>query len=129
MLQISMLKSSVIYLVRWRVSLKLFTPSLVLSVSVYWNRCLLYCIFCSPQSVGQLADGSTVIGEDGKPLIHTDGTGYISEDLAREFPGKIFKANMVQDHNFEVFYSSFSSLNIVVYMAKKILVSHTSQYF
>ena len=27
-------------------------------------------------------DGNAVHGTDGKPLIHTDGTGFISHDLA-----------------------------------------------
>ncbi|XP_070033193.1 probable RNA-dependent RNA polymerase 5 isoform X4 [Nicotiana tomentosiformis] len=35
-------------------------------------------------------NGRTLYDEDGKPLIHTDGTGYISEDLARKCPQDFF---------------------------------------
>ncbi|XP_057247143.1 probable RNA-dependent RNA polymerase 3 isoform X2 [Beta vulgaris subsp. vulgaris] len=75
----------------------------------------------------QLADGSAVIGEDGKPLIHTDGTGYISEDLAREFPGKIFKANMVQDHNFEICDVFDSDLKEIPSQSTELLPQRTIQ--
>lgn len=57
------------------------------------------CIILSKFFV-QLADGSDVMGEDGKALIHTDGTGYISEDLVRGFPWNDF--NKLSDHSFEV---------------------------
>ncbi|KAJ7549834.1 hypothetical protein O6H91_07G071300 [Diphasiastrum complanatum] len=36
-------------------------------------------------------DGNTVYDENSKPLIHTDGTGFISADLARLCPCNIFK--------------------------------------
>ncbi|XP_042480809.1 probable RNA-dependent RNA polymerase 3, partial [Macadamia integrifolia] len=36
-------------------------------------------------------NGGAVRDEDGKPLVHTDGTGFISEDLALKCPRNIFK--------------------------------------
>ncbi|TMW86675.1 hypothetical protein EJD97_021024 [Solanum chilense] len=41
-------------------------------------------IYCHDKS------GRIIYDEDGKPLIHTDGTGYISEDLARKCPQDFF---------------------------------------
>ncbi|EHA8586808.1 RNA-dependent RNA polymerase [Cocos nucifera] len=38
-------------------------------------------------------NGNIVYDEDGKPKIHTDGTGFISEDLAMKCPGNIYKGN------------------------------------
>ena len=38
-------------------------------------------------------DYSIVYDEDGKPRIHTDGTGFISEDLAMKCPGNIYKGH------------------------------------
>ncbi|KAF8393437.1 hypothetical protein HHK36_021681 [Tetracentron sinense] len=38
-------------------------------------------------------DGSIVYNEDGKPLIHTDGTGFISEDLALKCKRNISKVS------------------------------------
>lgn len=40
--------------------------------------------------------------EDGERLIHTDGTGYIAEDLAMKCPKDIFKAKYMKDQQFEV---------------------------
>lgn len=40
--------------------------------------------------------------EDGERLIHTDGTGYIAEDLAMKCPKDIFRAKYVKDQQFEV---------------------------
>ncbi|XP_057538272.1 probable RNA-dependent RNA polymerase 5 isoform X2 [Amaranthus tricolor] len=57
----------------------------------------------------QLADGSDVMGEDGKALIHTDGTGYISEDLVRGFPWNDF--NKLSDHSFERYHVDGLELN------------------
>ncbi|XP_060209832.1 probable RNA-dependent RNA polymerase 3 isoform X2 [Lycium barbarum] len=36
-------------------------------------------------------NGCILYDEDKKPLVHTDGTGYISEDLARKCPQDFFK--------------------------------------
>lgn len=40
--------------------------------------------------------------EDGERLIHTDGTGYIAEDLAMRCPKDIFSAKYVKDQQFKV---------------------------
>ncbi|KAM7260355.1 hypothetical protein ACFE04_016096 [Oxalis oulophora] len=40
------------------------------------------------------ADGNIVYDQDGEPRIHTDGTGFISEDLAAICPNNIFKGNL-----------------------------------
>ncbi|KAF8370199.1 hypothetical protein HHK36_031763 [Tetracentron sinense] len=55
-------------------------------------------------------DGDIVKNEDGNPLIHTDGTGFISEDLALECPRNISKVNsLVGDAKaFKVFKDQFS---------------------
>ncbi|KAA8523162.1 hypothetical protein F0562_009585 [Nyssa sinensis] len=44
-----------------------------------------------------------VLSEDGKPLIHTDGTGYISEDLALKCPKDFYNAKYINDENFKRF--------------------------
>ncbi|XP_022145050.1 probable RNA-dependent RNA polymerase 5 isoform X2 [Momordica charantia] len=44
-----------------------------------------------------------VIYRDGKPLIHTDGTGFISEDLALECPMNVFKGQAKHDTNLKRF--------------------------
>ena len=43
------------------------------------------------------------IYRDGKPLIHTDGTGYISEDLALLCPKNIHEGICNNDKDVEVF--------------------------
>ncbi|KAL8149189.1 putative RNA-dependent RNA polymerase 5 isoform X2 [Apium graveolens] len=40
--------------------------------------------------------------EDGERLIHTDGTGYIAEDLAMKCPKDIFSAKYVKDQQFKL---------------------------
>lgn len=42
-------------------------------------------------------NGLIVLGEDDKPLIHTDGTGFISEDLALLCPQDFGKAKYVKE--------------------------------
>ncbi|KAH7853241.1 hypothetical protein Vadar_000428 [Vaccinium darrowii] len=42
-----------------------------------------------------------VCNEDGEPLIHTDGTGFISEDLALKTPKEFSRAMYLKDGNFE----------------------------
>ncbi|XP_021723710.1 probable RNA-dependent RNA polymerase 3 [Chenopodium quinoa] len=49
----------------------------------------------------QLADGSVVKDKNGKALIHTDGTGFISADLVCGFSWNSCKANLMSDHNSE----------------------------
>ncbi|KAE9464481.1 hypothetical protein C3L33_03609, partial [Rhododendron williamsianum] len=41
--------------------------------------------------------------EKGEPLIHTDGTGFISEDLALKTPEDFSRAKYIKDGNFERF--------------------------
>ncbi|GMN25601.1 hypothetical protein TIFTF001_051452 [Ficus carica] len=38
---------------------------------------------------------------DGKPLVHTDGTGFISEDLASLCPKNLFKGQCINNENIE----------------------------
>ncbi|TXG61454.1 hypothetical protein EZV62_012817 [Acer yangbiense] len=42
-----------------------------------------------------------IVYRDGKPLIHTDGTGFISEDLALKCPKNVFKGKCSNDDNIE----------------------------
>ncbi|KAI9192350.1 hypothetical protein LWI28_021583 [Acer negundo] len=42
-----------------------------------------------------------IVRRDGKPLIHTDGTGFISEDLALKCPKNVFKGKCSNDDNIE----------------------------
>ncbi|XP_021276524.1 probable RNA-dependent RNA polymerase 5 isoform X2 [Herrania umbratica] len=43
--------------------------------------------------------GNYVYKKDGEPCIHTDGTGYISEDLALKCPKNVFKGNVLNGDN------------------------------
>ncbi|KAJ6742853.1 RNA-DEPENDENT RNA polymerase 3-RELATED [Salix viminalis] len=47
-------------------------------------------------------DGNVVYGIDGKPLIHTDGTRFISHDLALKCPKNLFKGTCLGASNIEV---------------------------
>ncbi|XP_031115652.1 probable RNA-dependent RNA polymerase 5 isoform X2 [Ipomoea triloba] len=49
------------------------------------------------------ANGHIVYDQDGEPRIHTDGTGYISEDLALKCPKGFRSAKFISDGNFEQF--------------------------
>ncbi|KAL6984747.1 RNA-directed RNA polymerase, partial [Sarracenia purpurea var. burkii] len=51
---------------------------------------------------GDDENGYVVCDEEGEPLIHTDGTGYISEDLALKMPKDFSKAKYINEENFEV---------------------------
>ena len=51
-----------------------------------------------------------VMYRDGKPLIHTDGTGFISEDLALECPMNVFKGQAKHDAGLKV--CDFMLINI-----------------
>lgn len=42
------------------------------------------------------------IDRDGKPLIHTDGTGFISEDLALLCPKDLLKRDYISKEYIEV---------------------------
>ncbi|KAM7515445.1 hypothetical protein LguiA_005028 [Lonicera macranthoides] len=46
-------------------------------------------------------NGSSVCNEDGEALIHTDGTGFISEDLAMMCPKDFYKTKNLKDENLE----------------------------
>ncbi|KAG5559291.1 hypothetical protein RHGRI_008991 [Rhododendron griersonianum] len=48
-------------------------------------------------------NGCIVCDEEGEPLIHTDGTGFISEDLALKTPKDFSRAKYIKDGNFERF--------------------------
>ncbi|KAL3625438.1 hypothetical protein CASFOL_030892 [Castilleja foliolosa] len=45
--------------------------------------------------------GSIILDEDDKPIWHTDGTGYISEDLAMMCPKDFSTAKAITDNSFE----------------------------
>ncbi|XP_009780070.1 probable RNA-dependent RNA polymerase 3 isoform X2 [Nicotiana sylvestris] len=47
--------------------------------------------------------GCIICDEDGEPCIHTDGTGFISEDLAMRCPKDFSKAEYIKDENYENF--------------------------
>ncbi|XP_009592436.1 probable RNA-dependent RNA polymerase 3 isoform X1 [Nicotiana tomentosiformis] len=47
--------------------------------------------------------GCIICDEDGEPRIHTDGTGFISEDLAMRCPKDFSKAEYIKDENYENF--------------------------
>ncbi|KAI3781775.1 hypothetical protein L2E82_11799 [Cichorium intybus] len=48
-------------------------------------------------------NGYIVCDEDGEPLIQTDGTGFISEDLAVLVPHDFYDAKFMKDQNYEKF--------------------------
>jgi hypothetical protein len=74
-------------------------------------------------SLGELQDrdGNIVYDKDDKPRIHTDGTGFISEDLALLCPHNFYKGEQIRDENVEVcdtglfpFKIHFDCLNVAV---------------
>ncbi|XP_020248620.1 probable RNA-dependent RNA polymerase 4 isoform X2 [Asparagus officinalis] len=48
-------------------------------------------------------DGRNVFDEDGNLMIHTDGTGFISEDLAYKCPRRIWKGRSITPREFQTF--------------------------
>lgn len=48
-------------------------------------------------------NNNDVLDKNQKPCIHSDGTGYISEDLARMCPTDIYKGKRVRSENMQVF--------------------------
>jgi len=46
--------------------------------------------------------GNIPTNDDGEPLIHTDGTGFISFDLAVKCPTSVFKGNFLKAHEVQV---------------------------
>ncbi|WRX34924.1 RNA-dependent RNA polymerase [Theobroma cacao] len=53
--------------------------------------------------------GNYVYKKDGEPCIHTDGTGYISEDLALKCPKNVFKGRILNGDNDEGKFSDMKS--------------------
>ncbi|KAJ0239140.1 RNA-dependent RNA polymerase 4 [Hirschfeldia incana] len=49
-------------------------------------------------------NNNDVLDKNQKPCIHSDGTGYISEDLARMCPTDIFKGKRVKSDNMQATY-------------------------
>ncbi|CAI9759010.1 unnamed protein product [Fraxinus pennsylvanica] len=47
-------------------------------------------------------NGFVIFDEDKKPLLHTDGTGYISENLAMQCPKDLCRAKYMKDDDFLV---------------------------
>ncbi|KAK9208590.1 hypothetical protein WN944_000948 [Citrus x changshan-huyou] len=56
-------------------------------------------------------DGN-VVYKDGKALIHTDGTGFISEDLALKCPTYVYKEKCTNDDSTEVLKGRLNLLRI-----------------
>ncbi|KAK4753975.1 hypothetical protein SAY87_002079 [Trapa incisa] len=48
-------------------------------------------------------NGNTIYDKKGKPMIHTDGTGFVSVDIALKCPGNIFKGNFLNRQSTEAF--------------------------
>ncbi|CAH8357111.1 unnamed protein product [Eruca vesicaria subsp. sativa] len=46
-------------------------------------------------------DRNDVLDKNGKPCLHSDGTGYISEDLARMCPTDLFKGKRIRSDNMQ----------------------------
>lgn len=46
--------------------------------------------------------GNIATDDDGEALIHTDGTGRISFDLAIKCPVRVFKGNLLKGHELQV---------------------------
>ncbi|KAL8138278.1 hypothetical protein V2J09_004279 [Rumex salicifolius] len=51
-------------------------------------------------------NGSNIYDKDGKVQIHTDGTGYISEELALRCPQNCFKGASLYDRFFERYHGT-----------------------
>ncbi|XWS26784.1 hypothetical protein CRYUN_Cryun26dG0059900 [Craigia yunnanensis] len=54
-------------------------------------------------------DENSVCNKDGEPFILSDGTGYISEDLALKCPKNVFKGSVVNGDNVEGKFSGKKS--------------------
>nr|VDD35013.1 unnamed protein product [Brassica oleracea] len=67
-----------------------------------------------------------VLDKNGKPCIHSDGTGYISEDLARMCPVHVYKGKCLRSNNVQ---NPVCILNFKpMFMLPYILV-HSNSYF
>lgn len=60
-------------------------------------------------------NGRVVCNEDGHPFIHTDGTGYISEDLAMMCPKDFYNAKYMKDESIEVKFFHFVLIRILFF--------------
>lgn len=47
-------------------------------------------------------NGITLYDNKGEPLIYTDGTGFVSPDIAVKCPGRIYKGKCSHDQEIEV---------------------------
>ena len=47
-------------------------------------------------------ENGDIVCKHGEVLIHTDGTGLISEDLAKRCPASVFKGNFLRTHDMHV---------------------------
>ncbi|KAE7998673.1 hypothetical protein FH972_003192 [Carpinus fangiana] len=86
--------------------------SLILSKTVklevdlaYVNIEVIEDVFCRDR------DGNIVYDKDDKPRIHTDGTGFISEDLALLCPHNFYKGEQIRDENVEPLLIQFRLFN------------------
>lgn len=57
-------------------------------------------------------NGCIICGEDGEQLILTDGTGFISEDLALQCPEDFGRARFVRERDFQRFRDYIVSENV-----------------
>jgi hypothetical protein len=74
------------------------------------QHALYFFFFLSSLGEVQDTDGNIVYDKDDKPHIHTDGTGFISEDLALLCPHNFYKGEQIRDENIEVCDTGFVSL-------------------
>ncbi|XP_048133878.1 probable RNA-dependent RNA polymerase 5 [Rhodamnia argentea] len=72
--------------------------SKTITLEVDWDRVTIETIKdeeCKDQ------EGNSIYDKQGKPLIHTDGTGFVSEDIALKCRGNIFKGSSMITPAFE----------------------------
>lgn len=74
------------------------------------STCIVLYLFFSSLGELQDRDGNIVYDKDDKPRIHTDGTGFISEDLALLCPHNFYKGEQSIDENIEVCDTGLVSL-------------------
>ncbi|CAF2156701.1 unnamed protein product [Brassica napus] len=110
--------------------------------SPLFNYYLLSCFAYIPNSCSlcaliffhlfQLQDqnNNDVLDKNGKPCIHSDGTGYISEDLARMCPVNVYKGKCLRSNNVQTpAQNPVCILNFKpMFMLPYILV-HSNSYF
>ena len=72
--------------------------SLSFDVLACYQNILLSCIL---NEIFQDKNGNIVL-KHREALIHTDGTGLISEDLAKKCPTDVFKGNLLRIHDVSV---------------------------